>query len=70
MATYKAHPFYLVESGDVRINFDHCGDYETVDAAEIALIDALCPTWITRIDSPEEKPAPKAPARRANSSAK
>ncbi|OME86918.1 hypothetical protein BK120_08320 [Paenibacillus sp. FSL A5-0031] len=47
------------------------GFYSTDDAAEIAVLDVI--TDAVRIDTPEEKPAPKAPVARkaaANSSAK
>lgn len=73
MATYKASPSYVVSSGDIAVRFDVFGSYETEDAAEIAVLDALCPTWIKRVedeDKPEEsadKPAAKTPAPRKSS---
>lgn len=73
MATYKAHPLYAVEAGDIRVNFDHSGNYETDDQAEIAALDALCPMWVTRVDEVEaseetaDKPAAKAPTTRKSS---
>jgi hypothetical protein len=47
------------------------GLYHTEDAGDIAVLDVI--TDVIRKDTPEEKPAPKAPAARkpaANSSAK
>ncbi|CDN42086.1 hypothetical protein [Paenibacillus sp. P22] len=69
MAKYEAHPLYGVVSGAVDVKFDHAGAYETEDAAEIAVLDALCPLWAARVDEPQpedegEQPAKKAPAPR------
>jgi hypothetical protein len=72
MAKYEAAPFYEIESGNVRVKFDFFGAYVTDNQDEIAVLDALCPTWIKRVDEPakakgpepkteEPAPAPKAP---------
>ncbi|SMO93007.1 hypothetical protein [Melghirimyces algeriensis] len=50
MAKYKAHPFYIVDSGRSRISFNHNGFYETQDRKEIDILDKLCPTWVKRLD--------------------
>ncbi|MCS1350317.1 hypothetical protein [Mechercharimyces sp. CAU 1602] len=50
MAKYKAHPNYTVLGKNGRIQFDYHGDYVTEDKEEIAALDALCPTWMKRID--------------------
>lgn len=65
MAKYKAYPFYDINAGEVRVQFDFYGDYETEDDAEIAVIDALCPTWVTRVDGvvQSEEKAPKGSAK-------
>jgi hypothetical protein len=60
MAKYSAPPGYRVDAGVALIKFDYNGEYETSDDAHIAVLDALCPTWITRLDSESEtKPARK-----------
>ncbi|WP_342480407.1 hypothetical protein NST07_25680 [Paenibacillus sp. FSL L8-0340] len=68
MAKYSASPFYSVVGG---IEFNVEGTYETESADEIALLDALSPTWIKQ-EAPEEavKPAPKPRKAPANTSAK
>jgi hypothetical protein len=72
MAKYHASPYYQVGS----VTFDMNGNYATDKAEEIAQLDALVPTWIKRVDEPVEeteepqKPAPKAPRKAANTSAK
>lgn len=53
MAKYKASPQYTVGA----ITFNAFGLYETDDAKEIAVLDALAPTWVSRID--ETKAAAK-----------
>lgn len=72
MAVYKASPFYSVGS-DQKIVFDHAGVYKTDVESEIKQLNALCPRWISRIESdegkekPEEpKPAPKKPPRKSS----
>lgn len=60
MATYKASPFYNVKINDKAVSFDFSGTYATEDEAEIAALNALCPTWIKRVDEAKtEEPAPK-----------
>lgn len=73
MAKYHASPRYMVGA----ITFDMTGNYETDKAEEIAQLDALVPTWITRLDEakPEEpaevsEPIDKAPAKPRRTSAK
>lgn len=73
MAKYEAAPFYEIESGNVRVKFDFFGVYVTENQDEIAVLDALCPTWIKRVDEPakpepktEEPEAPAKPARKSS----
>lgn len=54
MAKYKASPQYTVGT----ITFNAFGLYETDIAKEITALDALAPTWVTRIDERPDKPAP------------
>lgn len=61
MATYKASSFYEVKNGNSTIKFDWLGNYETADASEIKALDALVPTWIKRIDEPEQSNEPGEP---------
>ncbi|EMT54719.1 hypothetical protein I532_03905 [Brevibacillus borstelensis AK1] len=69
MAQYKAHPAYAVNVGGRTIHFDYFGQYRTDDPKEIAVLDALCPTWIKRVDEPEPKTEePEAPAKPARKS--
>ncbi|MBE3649195.1 hypothetical protein [Paenibacillus polymyxa] len=58
MAEYHASPRYSLDG----IEFDVSGVYVTEDAGEIARLDALVPTWISRIDvkEPEEPKKPRA----------
>jgi len=49
MATYKATPGYSVAVGDNSVRFDWLGEYVTEDPAEIAVLDALAPTWIAKV---------------------
>lgn len=54
MAKYTAAPNYAISGG---IQFTPFGIYETDNAKEIALLDSLTPTWITRVEDgkkPEE----------------
>ncbi|MCR8843085.1 hypothetical protein NQ117_05285 [Paenibacillus sp. SC116] len=60
MATYKAMPFYAVTMPDeVNVTFDYFGVYETTDETEITLLDSLVPTYIQRVDEPEQAEAPE-----------
>lgn len=60
MATYKSSPFYAVRTdGEIAITFDYFGSYETDNAEEIAVLDALVPTYIKRVDEPKQPDAPK-----------
>lgn len=63
MAQYKAHPHYAIKVGDQTITFDYFGAYETDNQDEIAALDALCPTWLKRVDEPKpenaDEPEPK-----------
>lgn len=74
MAQYKAQPFYAVEVGDRTITFDFFGAYETDKQDEVAVLDALCPVWVKRVDepvTPEPKTEePEASATKRKSSAK
>ncbi|MGY5350327.1 hypothetical protein [Bacillus subtilis] len=72
MAVYKASPFYSVGS-DQKIVFDHAGMYKTNVESEIKQLNALCPRWISCIESDEEKenpgepkPAPKKQPRKSS----
>lgn len=71
MAQYKAHPLYAVNIGGRTLHFDYFGQYSTDDPKEIAVLDALCPTWIKRVDEIEQKTEEsEAPASKRKSSAK
>ncbi|WP_348623012.1 hypothetical protein ABFT51_17530 [Paenibacillus peoriae] len=58
MAEYHASPRYSLDG----IEFDVRGVYVTEDVEEIARLDVLVPTWISRIDAkePEEPKKPRA----------
>ena len=58
MAKYKAQPGYTVGDG---IRFDYAGEYETFAAAEIDVLNALVPKWITCTDAKVTKEAPVTP---------
>lgn len=73
MAKYKGRPHYSVRISDnKKIRFDHNGFYETSDAGEVEVLNALCPRYFSCVDEgkkepkPEEKPKPKAPARKSS----
>lgn len=83
MAKYKGPQKYSVTINEKKTAvFDHKGEYETEDKAEIDALDALTPTWIKRIDEPKSEPeepvatadtadeAPKKPAAKRKASAK
>ncbi|WP_149093417.1 hypothetical protein [Paenibacillus terrae] len=57
MVEYHASPRYSLDG----IEFDVRGVYVTEDVGEIARLDALVPTWISRIDlkEPEEPKKPR-----------
>lgn len=58
MVKYKAEPRYTVRSDDIRIAFNHVGEYETNNAAEIEVLDGLVPRYVRKVDDgkPAEKP--------------
>jgi hypothetical protein len=64
MAKFKSSPFYSVQSGNVKIDFDVFGVYETNDKTESEILDSLCPVWVTCIDKSDkvETKQPEAPA--------
>lgn len=58
MPKYAATPHYNVEARghNVNVKFDGAGKYETDDKAEIAVLDALVPVYVTKLDA-EKAPA-------------
>ena len=75
MAKFKAEPFYSVRYEADVINFDHVGEYQTIDEGEITVLNALCPRYLicmdeekAKVDEPkaEEAPKPKAPAKKSS----
>lgn len=63
MAKYKAQPQYAVTYGNPgdkkRIQFNMAGEYETEDKTEIAVLDDLCPKYITCVEKTPKKSAVK-----------
>jgi len=61
MHAYKAAAGYEVKYGADVIRFDVHGDYSTDKAEEVAVLDSLVPTWITKVSEPEPKKETKQP---------
>lgn len=58
MAKYESAPNYTVKYGEEKrkiIDFNPYGKYETNDKAEIAVLNGLCPKYVTCVEA--EKPA-------------